>query len=313
MKLKLKHRNLAPPFITLSKALPAVARSAHSMATSVSDPASRKRLRENDVKSPPFKFRRTSKSTSDSEDRTYETGSMRPAVKHTKKERKQNPSSRVHSLRKLLARGNLPSNVQQEKERELAALLHDQERTKTKKEAKKTLGKYHYVRFVERQKAEKRIRKLQKQLDLNDEKDEDLKRKIHEMEVNRNYAIYSPLDQKYVSVFVDNQQADHNMSPSKPATWYLIEETMRRGKSDLEALRDGKVRLKPFPNEASESKQRPQPSPRSTNYKAQDGSKNEGRSDCLTSQRRKGMEEIQSLGEELSDEDATSDGGFFEK
>lgn len=302
-------------FIPPYKTLLAVTSIVDPMATSISSLASRKRLRENDTKGPAFKLRRTSQSSSDSQDRIRETDSPKPAVKHSKKERKQNPSSRVHSLRKLLARGNLPSNIQQEKERELAALLHDQERTKTKKEAKKVLEKYHYVRFVERQKAEKRIKKLRKQLQLNGE-DEVLKRKIHEMEVNRNYAIYAPLDQKYVSIFAGNQEGDglsQNSSMSKPAIWYVVEEIMHRGKSELEALRDGKVKSNSMSIKASNSSQQVNPYARSTNMDSRDASKQKEKSRLLMIQQGEGHKEVHSLQEEPSDEDAASDGGFFER
>lgn len=211
----------------------------------------KKRQRETNIHSQPSarKSRKLSAEASPtSDERGREHESPRPPNKHTKKERKQNRSTRIHSLRKLLARGTLPSTVQQEKERELAALVHEQNKTVSKKEAKKTLEKYHYVRFLERRKAEKKLKRLQKQQDMHGDS-ADLSKRIHDMEVNRNYAIYAPLGEKYVSVFVSaegGERSNDTDSPNtkealKPATWYAVETAMLQGEAELVALRDGKT------------------------------------------------------------------------
>ena len=210
---------------------------------------SRKRKHEGDLAVPARKSRRSSEEQiSASDGRVRDNDSPRLTNTHTKKERKQNRSTRIHSLRKQLARGGLPSTIQQEKERELAALLHEQAKTKAKQEARKTLEKYHYVRFVERQKAEKRLKQLRKQLQTEPE-DDSLSRQIYDMEVNRNYAIYAPLDQKYISIFASGSgktEHEHDDLPgrakSRPPMWNIVAETMPRGQSALEALRDGRSR-----------------------------------------------------------------------
>lgn len=179
---------------------------------------------------------------------------------HTRKERKQNRSTRIHSLRKLLGRETLPSTIRQEKERELAALVHEQSANKSKKEGRKVLEKYHYVRFVERRKAEKKLRQLEKQLEVLESGDGDddddqrakLQRRIHEMEVHKNYAIYAPLNQKYVSIFVQNasgsrsdtsDQETSGIARKRPSLWYTVESAMKQGEKELELLRDGRSRL----------------------------------------------------------------------
>lgn len=162
------------------------------------------------------------------------------ANKHTKRERKQNRSTRIHSIRKLLARDTLPSTIRQDKERELSSLLLEQEQGKTKKQSKKTLEKYHYVRFVERQKAEKKLKQLRKKQQQQPD-DATIEMKIHEMEVSRNYAIYAPLSEKYVSIFASKQSADQrDEQGSKPPMWYTIEKAMKVGETALVAIREGK-------------------------------------------------------------------------
>lgn len=220
-----------------------------SKMAAVASQAGIKRKRGDNIQNIPRKSRKNS-SNDDDESATPENESaietVKSANKHTKKERKSNRSSRIHSLKKLLARDTLPSNIRQEKERELAALEYDQAKHKSKKQDKKVLEKYHYVRFVERQKAEKRLKQLRKLLqDEEEEKKVELEKDIHEMEVNRNYAIYAPLHRKYVSVFVKSKgrnEEDVANITGKPSMWHEVEEAMHEGQSALEALRDGKRR-----------------------------------------------------------------------
>ena len=80
-----------------------------------------------------------------------------------------NLSRNIHSLSRLLAHpySNMPADVRQEKERELEGYIMDQQRQT--KEARKrkvfshpNVGRYHFVRFIERKKAEKNLKNLLK-------------------------------------------------------------------------------------------------------------------------------------------------------
>ncbi|KAJ9664038.1 rRNA-processing protein efg1 [Neophaeococcomyces mojaviensis] len=293
-------------------------------ASAESQSGSKKRHHDYHQNELPRKSRKLSQDVSSaSEDRSREVESFRSSNKHTKKERKQNRSTRIHSLRKLLARGTLPSTIQQEKERELAALIHEQDKTRTKKEAKKTLERYHYVRFVERQKAEKRLKRLRKQKDAGSN-DSELERKIHEMEVNRNYAIYAPLGQKYVSMFASHACREKNgevaedeldditkdnVSPVRPPMWYIVEAAMARGESELKALRDGKSGHMADTRDDDERPDTLQ-------------SKNKSEATSLKLQKRSAEQvkreqvpnhEVDMKREASEDEDERSDGGFFDR
>ena len=152
---------------------------------------------------------------------------------HTRRDRKNNRSSRIHSLRNLLGRGGLPPNIQQDKERELASLLFDQEKDRVAKGGKKVLEKYHKVRFFERKKAERSVKRLEKEretlqknaaavidadrdMDLNAEDGStqarqaqqarlrELEIEIHCAQVDLQYTLYSPLKEKYISLFVED-------------------------------------------------------------------------------------------------------------
>ena len=168
----------------------------------------------------------------------------RKTTTHTKSDRKNNPSSRIYSMRKLLDKGDLPPNIKIEKERELASLLFDQRKDKVAKERRQMISRYHMVRFFERKKAERKLKKLRKELealtiDISDE-DEDpvtgqdgqnsmevklnrnskrqlkkLDKQIREAAVDLNYTLYSPLTEKYISIFPSERSAKNKeMEPS---------------------------------------------------------------------------------------------------
>ncbi|KAJ9639578.1 rRNA-processing protein efg1 [Knufia peltigerae] len=202
-------------------------------------------------------------------------GPVRSAVTKSTRERRNNPSSRIHSLRNLLARDTkLPMTVRQEKERELAALLLDQKKAEVIKNARSNLQRYHFVRFMERQKATRALNKLvklRKSPSYKDEYKTKLEKMIHEAEVDVAYTQYAPLGEKYISLFVGGEKKEKGMnkkdyaildstqrdelrafsddvaqiirsaSGTRPPMWYEVEKYMGEGEDKLNALRDGKL------------------------------------------------------------------------
>lgn len=245
---------------------------------------------------------------------SQEDGAVRSSNKHTKKERKQNRSTRIHSLKKQLARGTLPSTIQQEKERELAALIHEQTKTASKQQAKKTLEKYHYVRFLERRKAEKKLKRLRKQQETHGDSTE-LSNTIHEMEVNLNYTIYAPLGEKYVSLFVsenevqpDDKRIKGEKLQHRPATWYAVESAMLHGEAELEALREGRnvsQAQTDLSNEEANLRHKQSPS-----KAGKDSNRDSSRIHTRKAQKVDSHLEVE--GDASSDSDEI-DGGFFER
>lgn len=291
--------------------------SAHqpSAMAAVASHAGAKRKRGDNVQNVPKKMKKTDSDDGESPTPDTEGASgleiSKISTKHTKKERKTNRSSRIHSLKKLLSRDTLPSNVRQDKERELSALEYDQAKHKSRKQDKKILEKYHYVRFVERQKAEKRLKQLQKS--LQDEEDEGKSRidqDIHVMEVNRNYAIYAPLHEKYVSVFVKSKgkktKDATEESKDRPEMWYEVEAAMQEGQSALEALRDGKRRLNLKDTEAVQSQKT------LTDVKLKLRTKKNNSNGKQLDQQREDITTGQIVESDASEDDM-SDGGFFQR
>ena len=115
----------------------------------------------------------------------------------------------------------------------------------------------NFCSFAERQKATRRLKRLKKLLSAMDKASEeyvDLKQKIHRAEVDLNYTLYSPLAEKYTSLYKqkdDTSNGDITMSNDsmisqgseallvRPPMWITVEKCMAEG--TLWALRDGKV------------------------------------------------------------------------
>ena len=170
----------------------------------------------------------------------YKATNQRPTQKPRTARNRHNLASQIRSLEKLLNHpsSRMSANIRQEKGRELAALVLEREKKKAKVRATKNLGKYHMVRFVERQKCERSLKKLRRTLAqiqesrdsvarksktktkgkaIDEDSDSDmnldggailpnateveLEEKIKEAEMDLNYTIYAPLGEKYISLF----------------------------------------------------------------------------------------------------------------
>jgi rRNA-processing protein Efg1 len=101
---------------------------------------------------------------------------VRPRETHAKSRPRKKPhkdggetkglSDRIHSLRRLLEKAtDMPADIRQEKERELQGYLTDQQRVKAAREKNAVTSRYHFVRFLERKKADRHLKKLEKNLD----------------------------------------------------------------------------------------------------------------------------------------------------
>src|SRR2546430_2299778 len=73
--------------------------------------------------------------------------------------------SRIRDLERQLSRAErLPADLRVAKERELAALQYELADTEREKNRSEMVKKYHMVRFFDRRKAERRLKKLEKQV-----------------------------------------------------------------------------------------------------------------------------------------------------
>ncbi|KAF2209415.1 hypothetical protein CERZMDRAFT_87089 [Cercospora zeae-maydis SCOH1-5] len=116
----------------------------------------------------------------------------------------------IRSLRRLLSgpkASALPATIRAEKGRALRTAEQDLAREQYAKQRNDTIARWHKVRFFDRQKAERRLKKARNAL-RNDEDNEELREKVKERENEVNYAIYYPLDQDYVPLFPTRRMKD---------------------------------------------------------------------------------------------------------
>lgn len=171
------------------------------------------------------------------------------------------------------------------------------------------------MRLSERRKATRVLKKLQKQASALSPSSPErtlLLDAIHDAEVDLSYTIYHPLTEKYRSLYPrsdekgseegesDRKKADQEVgevSGKKPPIWNIVESSMAEG--TLEDLRDGKIGRRA---EVIQTKPTAKQEPRAVK-KGKEGDGND-----RDRARAKYTEEI------VADEDdALSDGGFFEK
>ncbi|MCJ1417008.1 18S rRNA maturation protein [Xylographa parallela] len=165
--------------------------------------------------------------------------------------------SKIRDLSRLLDHSkDLPADVRIEKERALTGYRADLEGAQNEKRKADMIKRYHMVRFFERQKASRALKKLTKQLDATASETSEhrmLQTAVHEAEVDLNYTMYYPLAEKYQSLYPRAElqgpsdegktsriggRAKRKVGGEKPPLWPLIERAMTE--STLEALRDGK-------------------------------------------------------------------------
>jgi hypothetical protein len=159
----------------------------------------------------------------------------------------------------------LPADIRVAKEREIAALKHELAETEKEKNRSAMIKKYHMVRFFDRRKAERRLKKLEKQLGEVDvdgeqhhnedvEKRDAKRRKSDELvlraKVDLNYAVYAPLIWKYCALFPKRKDGEEDaldeaeddgeeqLNRGDPVMWERVKKAMEEGKQALEALRD---------------------------------------------------------------------------
>lgn len=216
--------------------------------------------------------------------------------------------SKIRDVTRVLEHAHdLPLDIRIEKERALAGYKQDLEKAQHEKERQRMIKKYHMVRFFERQKATRSLKRVRTQLasaTRNTPEHRILEDKVHAAEVDLNYTLYHPLTEKYIGIFPRQEvmkrlekgdtsiQSPAPLPENRPAMWKVVESCMENG--TLDALRDGKLQA------AATLPLRP-PASIKTRYpgtiKKQQGAMTARRSDDM----------------ELDEHQDESDGGFFEE
>jgi len=185
--------------------------------------------------------------------------------------------TRIRDLeRQLGRRAGLPANVRVDREREVVALRARLADTAAEARRRRRIARYHMVRFFERKKAARVLRRAEKECEeaRAGAAEEDVRRRLEERvcraRVDFNYAVYSPLEWKYCALWpkvkedggeaegkdesgAENEEASkmeedvgdkQHSTASEPATrgdpvmWERVRIATEEGQKALEALRD---------------------------------------------------------------------------
>ncbi|KAL1302053.1 hypothetical protein AAFC00_002498 [Neodothiora populina] len=170
--------------------------------------------------------------------------------------------SRIRSLQRLLSHKDekLPADVRLNHERELASCRYELEEAETEKRKSEMIGRYHMVRFFDRQKATRKLKQCKRGLKEAGEEDRKVwEARVHDAEVDVNYTQFYPLDQPYSALYPTGTKkggkkaaaaagaaADDDTAAEKveerqgdPDMWKVVEICMAQGK--LDKLRNGKL------------------------------------------------------------------------
>ncbi|KAH6633513.1 hypothetical protein C7974DRAFT_173413 [Boeremia exigua] len=232
--------------------------------------------------------------------------------------------NRIRDLKRFLAHvENVPAHkmsasARVERERELEACEHElaekSARARETEHRKKMIGKYHQVRFFDRQKASRVLRRVAKELKAAEDEEEKaaLQKRLHNAEVDVNYAVSYPLMKPYSSLYPtakktkgedDGKKAEEVDGPKGDVmVWKMVEQAMADG--TLEELRNSKSRdeIPGAPPKKSKAKKakpgKDTPAPPKKTYAPLEIPKN--------------RREARAAAREAEAEDEDSDGGFFE-
>jgi len=219
--------------------------------------------------------------------------------------------SQIRSLKRLLEHNEeLPANIRVEKERALQSAQHELAETQKSKQRSDMIARYHKIRFFDRQKATKRLKRAKKEVaecvQGSKERRAELQRKVEDAEVDVNYAQYYPLDVRYVALFPSKRKEDEaeGEGAEDGAKGSAVAEVERKGDSGmwlkvkacmadgtLDAMRNGHLTRAPPKDE-----------------------RNSVQPDVSTRKRAKEQEgkSAKSKGLKDAESDDESEGGFFE-
>ncbi|KAI1458294.1 hypothetical protein F4805DRAFT_425183 [Annulohypoxylon moriforme] len=241
------------------------------------------------------------------------------------KKAKTNPNNinwlkkRARTIERRFKTGqNMPANIQNDLERELAHHQQKIEDAVDEKKRKTMIKKYHMVRFFERKKADRLSKKIKSQLETaTDEKEiEKLNADLHRAEIDGIYTRYFPYRERYISLYPvtaqgedkkeDASSAVQALHNERPPMWKIIEETSAKGIRELIILRER--RLDGDSKKKTSAKQDSKDSETANTHHKK--TKNSAASESTSTQNRGKPKH----GKEPEPSDASdSEGGFFEE
>ncbi|KAI1144504.1 hypothetical protein F5Y05DRAFT_29235 [Hypoxylon sp. FL0543] len=232
---------------------------------------------------------------------------------------------RVRTIERRFKTGkNMPANVQNDLERELAHHQQKIEEAADEKRRKTMIKKYHMVRFFERKKADRLAKRIRSQLKTaTDEKEiEKLNADLHKAEIDSIYTRFFPYRERYISLYPvaslglsmqggekteDASTAAQALRSERPSLWREIEKASEEGLPALIEIRERKLE-KESKTKRSAKQTSKDPAPTKTEDTK---TKSSAKSDSTTTQQGRGKKRRDEPSEPSDSSD--SEGGFFEE
>ncbi|KAI1102837.1 hypothetical protein F4804DRAFT_311821 [Jackrogersella minutella] len=219
---------------------------------------------------------------------------------------------------------NMPANVENDLERELAHHQQKIEEAADEKKRKTMIKKYHMVRFFERKKADRLAKQIKSQLKTTtDAKEiEKLNADLHRAEMDSIYTRYFPYRERYISLYPvaalglsvqggekteDASSAAQALNSERPPMWEVLEKASEQGTRALTEIRERKL-ARESRNKAYKEQESKDPAPEKTKHAK---TKSSTTSDHTSTRQGKGRTK---RGEPSGPPDSSdSEGGFFEE
>ncbi|KAF2231324.1 hypothetical protein EV356DRAFT_435447, partial [Viridothelium virens] len=213
---------------------------------------------------------------------------------------------RIRDIRRALShKQNMPADRRLELERELSTKQFDLEIAQSDRHKQEMVGRYHMVRFFEKQKASRSLKRAGKLVDAATAPSDIAiaRQEYHVAEIDLNYATYFPLDLPYVSLYPKKKDNDGKVVQDNELMkqgvrgdqemWHMVEECTAN--NTLENLRSGIL-----------TKDRSFPTTTLKKMPSNKGSNDNSAGLQGDVKKQKSMDEITAA------DDEDSDGGFFE-
>ncbi|KEY74171.1 hypothetical protein S7711_00331 [Stachybotrys chartarum IBT 7711] len=163
----------------------------------------------------------------------------------------EHSKKRARAIERLISKNSdLPANVRNDLERELAAHRATIADKAFQKLRSSMITKYHKARFLERKKAMRRIKTLRRKVEENSDPNqtETLEQELHVAEVDEAYTLNFPHAEPYVSLYeyvMPTNAAEGEASTpkaelkaEKPPLWSTIEKALQDGPHALRNIRE---------------------------------------------------------------------------
>lgn len=225
----------------------------------------------------------------------------------------------IRNIRRLLERDGvdkekgqkpLPPKIRISKERELASAQHELAESQAAERRSKMIARYHKVRFFDRQKATKRLKrakKAMKEVESDAQKREELAKEVDECELDVQYAMFYPLDVPYVALYPSAKKEEGKTDAEDGK----VVEVQRQGDAEMRAL------LKKCVSEGKLDALRNGKLDKEGDYKAveepvEEAPKPKKQSKSDGKEEKNGKRKAEEMEPAASDDGDDSDGGFFE-